>query len=69
MEQIIEQKKASSFITLLLFFMLSIIGVIIGYTITNNNDLVSVIAYTITFLGLLFYFKFKKGLLEDKLYP
>jgi len=65
MEEIIEQKKASSFITLSLFFMFSIIGVVIAYTITDNEDLVGIIAYTITFLGLLFYFKFKKGLLQD----
>jgi len=65
MEQIIEQKKASSFITLLLFFIFSLIGVIIGYIITDNSDVVSIIAYTVTFLGLLFYFKSKKRLLED----
>ena len=65
MEQIIEQKKASSFITLLLFFILSLIGVVIGYIITDNSDVVSIIAYTVTFLGLLFYFKSKKRLLED----
>ncbi|MCS5422473.1 MULTISPECIES: CPBP family intramembrane glutamic endopeptidase [Psychrilyobacter] len=65
MEQIIERKKASNFITLLLFFVFIFISVFIGNMILNNKDLISIIADTTTFLVLLFYFQLKKGLLKD----
>lgn len=65
MEQIMERKKASTFITLFLFLVFSAIGFVIAYMITDNDDLTSIIAYTVTFLSLLFYFHFKKGVLED----
>ena len=65
MEQIMKQKKASNFITLLLFFVFIFIGIFIGHMIIDNKDLIGIIAYTLTFLVLLFYFQFKKGLLED----
>jgi len=65
MEQIMEQKKASSLITLLLFFVFSVIGVVIAYMITDNRDLIGIITYTGVFLVLLCYFQFKKGVLED----
>ena len=65
MEQIMEQKKASNLITLSLFFGFSLIGVFIGHAITDNKDLVGIIAYTGAFLVLLCYFQFKKGILQN----
>lgn len=65
MEQIMERKKASTFITLFLFLVFSAIGFVIAYMITDNDDLTSIIAYTVTFLVLLCYFRFKKGILQD----
>lgn len=65
MEQIMEQKKTSTFITLFLFFVFNAVGVVIAYMITDNDDLIGIIAYTVTFLVLLCYFQLKKGVLED----
>ena len=59
------QEKASSIVTLILFFGVAHMSLEIGFKITNNYDVVTIITYLTSFFTVLWYLKSKKGLLES----
>lgn len=57
--------KKSSLITIIIFFGCSFIGSLLGAIITKNNDLTSIISYTLTLLVLFYYFKSEKMIFQN----